>query len=39
MPAPVEYNPTGGFAERSKNQDGPDYIGPAWFTEGMKDVY
>ena len=38
-PAPLDYNPTGGFAERSKGQDGPSYIGPAWFTEGMKDVY
>jgi len=39
MPAPLDYNPTGGFAERTKGQDGPSYIGPAWFTEGMKDVY
>jgi hypothetical protein len=38
-PTPDIYESTGGFAERHSKYDGPDFIGPAWFTEGMKDVY
>jgi hypothetical protein len=40
-PAPVTYDTLGGFAERteSEKEAGPDYIGPAWFTEGIGDVY
>ena len=38
-PAPQPYEATGGFAEKYSKYDGPDFIGPAWFTEGMKDVY
>ena len=38
-PVPQPYEATGGFAEKYSKYDGPDFIGPAWFTEGMKDVY
>ena len=38
-PIPPDHEFTGGFAARGKNQEGPDYIGPAWFTEGMKNIY
>lgn len=38
-PTAPDHEFTGGFATRGKNQGGPDYIGPAWFTEGMKDIY
>ena len=38
-PSPI-YNPVGGFAQSVERKDGgPDYIGPSWFSEGMKDVY
>tara|TARA_B100000029_G_scaffold311718_1_gene304276 strand:+ start:2665 stop:4629 length:1965 start_codon:yes stop_codon:yes gene_type:complete len=38
-PTPPDHEFTGGFAARGKTQEGPDYIGPAWFTEGMKNIY
>jgi len=38
-PASTQYESVGGFANSVKSGDGPDYIGPAWFTEGMHDVY
>ncbi len=39
-PSPVNYETYGGFANtESKSDSGPEYMGPAWFTEGMKDVY
>jgi len=38
-PSPI-YNPVGGFAQSVERKGGgPDYIGPSWFSEGMKDVY
>ena len=40
-PPPPVYDTIGGFAKggaRGK-MDGPQYVGPAWFTEGMRDVY
>ena len=34
------YVSYGGFARMEKGKsDGPDYIGPNWFTEGIKGVY
>ena len=38
-PVPPAHEFTGGFAVRGDSLDGPDFIGPAWFTEGMKDIY
>ena len=38
-PVQVPYESIGGFAGVSKGGSGPDFVGPAWFTEGMKDVY
>ena len=38
-PVPPPHEFTGGFATRGDSLDGPDFIGPAWFTEGMKDIY
>ena len=39
-PPPHVYDTIGGFAGGIKGKiDGPEYVGPAWFTEGMKDVY
>jgi len=39
-PPPPPYNPVGGFAKGAKGKiDGPEYVGPSWFTEGMRDVY
>ena len=38
-PPPLDYKSMGGFADGVHAADGPSYIGPAWFTEGMKDVY
>ena len=39
-PPPHVYDTIGGFAKGTKGKtDGPEYVGPAWFTEGMKDVY
>ncbi len=38
-PIPPTHEFTGGFAARGDSLDGPDFIGPAWFTEGMKDIY
>ena len=39
-PPPPVYDTIGGFAGGIKGKmDGPEYVGPAWFTEGMKDVY
>ena len=38
-PEQAPYNSVGDFAGMSKKLKGPDFIGPAWFTEGMKDVY
>ena len=37
-PAPI-YDTVGGFAGRVDGGDGPDFNGPAWFTEGIKGVY
>jgi len=33
------YNTIGGFAGKMGKSDGPDFNGPAWFTEGIKGVY
>ena len=39
-PPPRVYDTIGGFAGGVKGKmDGPEYVGPAWFTEGMRDVY
>ena len=38
-PPPPSYESVGGFAERVKSEGGPDFIGPSWFTEGIRDVY
>lgn len=39
-PPPSVYDTTGGFAGGIKGDTaGPSYVGPSWFTEGMKDVY
>ena len=40
-PPPRIYDTVGGFAggEMRGKIEGPDYAGPSWFTEGMKDVY
>ena len=38
-PVPPAHEFTGGFAARGDSLGGPDFIGPAWFTEGMKDIY
>tara|TARA_B100000809_G_C15118842_1_gene523482 strand:+ start:27 stop:2003 length:1977 start_codon:yes stop_codon:yes gene_type:complete len=40
VPPPPVYDTIGGFAGGIKGKtDGPEYVGPAWFTEGMRDVY
>ena len=39
-PAPPPYEIVGGFATGTpKGDGGPEFSGPAWFTEGMRDVY
>ena len=38
-PAPPPYEIVGGFATGASSDGGPDYSGPSWFTEGVKDVY
>lgn len=38
-PAPAPYEIVGGFAAGASSDGGPDYSGPSWFTEGVKDVY
>lgn len=38
-PPPLDYKSIGGFAGGDHATDGPSYVGPSWFTEGMKDVY
>ena len=39
-PPPDPYEIVGGFAMgKSKSDGGPEYSGPAWFSEGIKDVY
>ena len=38
-PKPRDYSPVGGWAEKVVGSGGESFIGPAWFTEGMKDVY
>ena len=40
-PPPPIYKPVGGFADGTGGGDneGPMYMGPSWWTEGMKDVY
>ena len=39
-PAPHVYDTIGGFAGGIRGKiEGPEYVGPSWFTEGMKDVY
>ena len=39
-PPPHVYDTIGGFAGGARGKiDGPEYVGPAWFTEGMRDVY
>ena len=38
-PTPQEYNAVGGWAGKTVSENGDGFIGPAWFTEGMKDVY
>ena len=38
-PPPLDYRSIGGFAGGGNAEDGPEYVGPAWFTEGIRDVY
>jgi hypothetical protein len=39
-PPSLDYESVGGFVGDVKTkEDGPTYIGPAWWTEKMKDVY
>tara|TARA_R110000824_G_scaffold44202_3_gene128697 strand:+ start:8219 stop:10186 length:1968 start_codon:yes stop_codon:yes gene_type:complete len=39
-PPPRVYDTIGGFAGGVMGKtDGPEYVGPSWFTEGMRDVY
>tara|TARA_R110002110_G_scaffold116900_2_gene288874 strand:- start:884 stop:2860 length:1977 start_codon:yes stop_codon:yes gene_type:complete len=39
-PPPRVYDTIGGFAGGIKGKtEGPEYVGPSWFTEGMRDVY
>jgi hypothetical protein len=39
-PASPVYESIGGFVGGArKDTAGPNYVGPSWFTEGMKDVY
>ena len=39
-PNPIDYNFYGGFATVEKTDKGAQlFNGPAWFTDGMKDVY
>ena len=39
-PTPPPFEHLGGFATYIKNQDdGPDFVGPAWFTENMRGIY
>lgn len=39
-PVKPDYESFGGFVGgKQRNTDGPDYIGPSWFTEGMKGLY
>ena len=39
-PTPPPYEIVGGFAVGDSQSDGgPEYSGPAWFTEGITDVY
>ena len=39
-PVPPPYDPVGGFATHIKNKEGgPDYVGPAWFTESVNGLY
>ena len=39
-PPPLDYRSIGGWANGDYTAGGgPDYVGPSWFTEGMKDVY
>ena len=39
-PPPQVYDTIGGFARGGRGDiSGPEYVGPSWFTEGMKDVY
>ena len=39
-PPPLDYESVGGFVGDMKTkEDGPTYIGPAWWTEKMNDVY
>jgi len=39
-PTPPPFEHLGGFATHIKNQeDGPDFVGPAWFTENMRGIY
>jgi hypothetical protein len=39
-PPPRVYDTIGGFAGGVLGKtEGPEYVGPSWFTEGMKDVY
>jgi len=38
-PKPRDYSPVGGWAGKVVGSGGESFIGPSWFTEGMKDVY
>ena len=39
-PAPPAYDTVGGFATLIKKpSDGPDFIGPSWFTEAVRGIY
>ena len=38
-PEKAGYDPVGGWAGKVIGSGGESFIGPAWFTEGMRDVY
>jgi hypothetical protein len=39
-PPPPKFEHLGGFATHVKSEnDGPDFVGPSWFTENMKGIY
>lgn len=39
-PVPPPFEHLGGFATHIKSdEDGPDFVGPAWFTENIRGIY
>ena len=39
-PDKIKYESTGGFAGHEEMETkGPSFTGPAWFTQGMNDIY